>query len=316
MNRTATRPPESADHDVELDEQTLSDEVLRRILIGMAVAVIAIVAVVVFVAGARWAATDTSEEPYGNADIGFLQDMIDHHEQALVISQIYLDNNPDGAARPYAREVILFQERDIERMEAWLDEAGVERGGPGRSAMGWNRCRACKVRIGSPSSRRPTDRRRTGSSSTSCRTTTSVGSTWRTVPHLAPDERRFGSSHRRWPTTNASRSSSTTRQSVAWDSDGRTPPTSPLFDLPFRHRARTSAVISQRTREHSERYETHQHSPHRGPRFVVFPVGFLDQVLDHCDDAQAGRAHERPELPALRTTPKCEVCHRRAGQCR
>ncbi len=137
MNRTATRPPESADHDVELDEQTLSDEVLRRILIGMAVAVIAIVAVVVFVAGARWAATDTSEEPYGNADIGFLQDMIDHHEQALVISQIYLDNNPDGAARPYAREVILFQERDIERMEAWLDEAGVERGGPGRTAMGW-----------------------------------------------------------------------------------------------------------------------------------------------------------------------------------
>ncbi|MDW3215695.1 MAG: DUF305 domain-containing protein [Ilumatobacteraceae bacterium] len=125
------------DHDVELDEQTLSDEALRRILTGMAVAVVAIMAAVVFIAGARWAAADTSEEPYGNADIGFLQDMVDHHEQALQISEIYLDNNPDGDAAPYAREVILFQERDIERMDAWLDEAGVERGAPGRTAMAW-----------------------------------------------------------------------------------------------------------------------------------------------------------------------------------
>ena len=137
MNRTATRPPESVEHAVEVDEQTVSDEVFHRILIGMAVAMIAIVAIVVFIGAARWAGEDASEEPYGNADIGFLQDMIDHHEQALLISEIYLDNNPDGAAAPYAREVILFQERDIERMEAWLDEAGVERGALGRTAMGW-----------------------------------------------------------------------------------------------------------------------------------------------------------------------------------
>ena len=137
MNRTATRPTETMDGAVELHEQTLSDEALHRILIGMAVAVLAIVAGLVFVAGARWAVADTTEEPYGNADIGFLQDMIDHHEQALVISQIYLDNNPDGTARSYAREVIVYQQREIERMEAWLDEAGVDRGAPGRTAMSW-----------------------------------------------------------------------------------------------------------------------------------------------------------------------------------
>ena len=137
MNRIATRPTEPVGDAAELDEQRISDEALHRILIGMAVAVLAIIAGVVFVAGARWATADTTEEPYGNADIGFLQDMIDHHARALLISQIYLENNPDGAARPYALEVILFQQRDIERMDAWLDEAGVERGAPGRTAMGW-----------------------------------------------------------------------------------------------------------------------------------------------------------------------------------
>jgi uncharacterized protein (DUF305 family) len=73
----------------------------------------------------------------GVVDIGYLQDMIDHHEQALLIADAYLANNPEGDAAPYASEVIMFQERDIGRMEAALDEAGFGRGVPGRTAMVW-----------------------------------------------------------------------------------------------------------------------------------------------------------------------------------
>lgn len=76
-------------------------------------------------------------EPFGNADIGFLQDMIDHHQQALLLSATYLAGNPDGDAAPYAREVIMFQEREIERMDAWLADAGVTRGTADRDAMAW-----------------------------------------------------------------------------------------------------------------------------------------------------------------------------------
>ena len=70
-------------------------------------------------------------------DVGFLQDMIDHHEQALVISNLYLDGQPDGPAAPYANEVILFQERDLGWMRDWLAEEGYAPGEPDRTAMAW-----------------------------------------------------------------------------------------------------------------------------------------------------------------------------------
>ena len=70
-------------------------------------------------------------------DVGFLQDMLDHHDQALLISNIYLDDQPQGDAAPYAREVIMFQTRDIGWMEDWLAEEGYARGIPDRMAMEW-----------------------------------------------------------------------------------------------------------------------------------------------------------------------------------
>ena len=121
----------------ETEVEVISDVALRRILIAMGVVGAVAVAAVLFIAAARWALADNDPEPYGNADIGFLQDMIDHHQQALLISATYLAGNPDGDAAPYAREVIMFQEREIERMGAWLADAGVTRGTADRDAMAW-----------------------------------------------------------------------------------------------------------------------------------------------------------------------------------
>ena len=50
----------------------------------------------------------------------------------MLISNTYLENNPDGDAASYARDVVLFQTRDIGRMETWLDDAGYDRGAPDR----------------------------------------------------------------------------------------------------------------------------------------------------------------------------------------
>jgi uncharacterized protein (DUF305 family) len=119
------------------DDQVVSDEAMRKVFIGVGVVALVAVVVAVFVAGARWAADDTAPQQYGNADVGFLQDMIDHHGQAFLISNAYLQNNAEGDAASFAREVILIQEMEVDRMDNWLADAGFARGEPDRRAMAW-----------------------------------------------------------------------------------------------------------------------------------------------------------------------------------
>jgi uncharacterized protein (DUF305 family) len=125
--------------DVELLEAPrVSDETIERLLRGL-LAVLALAALAAaFIGAANWAlAADDTEPALGAVDIGYLQDMIDHHAQAIEISEIYLADQPDGPIAPYAREVIQFQERDIVRMGAQLADIGFEQGLPDRVAMVW-----------------------------------------------------------------------------------------------------------------------------------------------------------------------------------
>ena len=115
----------------------ISDAAIRKLLIIVGATLVVAVLAAVMVAGVLWAIPDEPEAPLGTVDIGFLQDMIDHHEQALTIANIYLDNNPTGSARSYANEVVIFQTMEIARMEEWLAEAGLGRGAPDRTAMAW-----------------------------------------------------------------------------------------------------------------------------------------------------------------------------------
>lgn len=116
---------------------TVSDEQLARLLRVVLVAVVIASAAVASVAAVRWVAAADDDVAFSVVDIGFLQDMIDHHDQALLIANTYLEANPGGAAAPYASEVLLFQGRDLGRMETWLVEQGLTRGEPSRTAMGW-----------------------------------------------------------------------------------------------------------------------------------------------------------------------------------
>lgn len=117
----------------DLSDATL-ERLLRLVLWGLAAAVIIALAVT----GAVWVvADDGAPQPMNAVDVGFLRDMLDHHEQALLISEIYLDERPDSGVAPYASEVILYQQRDIDWMEAWLAEEDYSRGEPDRMAMEW-----------------------------------------------------------------------------------------------------------------------------------------------------------------------------------
>ena len=117
----------------DLSDATLA-RLLRWVLIGLGVAAVVGVGV-----GVAVTVLDREDPPppMSATDVGFLQDMLDHHDQAVLISEIYLEERPDAGVAPYAREVILYQDREIAWMEAWLAEEGYERGAPDREAMTW-----------------------------------------------------------------------------------------------------------------------------------------------------------------------------------
>ena len=124
----------SGSADVVVSDAML-ERLFRWLLIGLAAAVLA-----AGLAGVGlWVASLNDPPPakMNAVDVGFLQDMLVHHEQALLIANIYLDERPDSGVAPYAREVLLYQEREIEWMNDWLAEEGYVAGEPDRMAMGW-----------------------------------------------------------------------------------------------------------------------------------------------------------------------------------
>lgn len=120
-------------------DDSLSDEAAQRLLRLVLIVLVTAVVTGLFAGAAIWAlgGDDEQSAPMNAVDVGFLQDMLDHHDQALLISNLYLENNSQGDAAPYAREVIMFQTRDIGWMEDWLAEEDYARGAPDRSAMVW-----------------------------------------------------------------------------------------------------------------------------------------------------------------------------------
>lgn len=73
----------------------------------------------------------------GSVDVGFLRDMSSHHEQALEMAQLELVNGSDPAALSFAREILIFQSKEIGSMERLLATWDTGRGDPDREAMAW-----------------------------------------------------------------------------------------------------------------------------------------------------------------------------------
>jgi uncharacterized protein (DUF305 family) len=72
-----------------------------------------------------------------SVDVGFLQDMITHHEQAVAMAQSELVNGSDPTVLSFAREILMFQSMEIGQMDQLLHEWGAGRGDPDRQAMTW-----------------------------------------------------------------------------------------------------------------------------------------------------------------------------------
>ena len=73
----------------------------------------------------------------GSADVGFLQDMIIHHQQAVTMSFRTAETATDAVVRSFAKEIIALQEYEIGLMDAWLGRWGHPRESSGSTSMGW-----------------------------------------------------------------------------------------------------------------------------------------------------------------------------------
>lgn len=101
---------------------------------GLAVAAIALLATAVL----GFAGLRKSEPSEHSVDVGFLRDMVDHHEQAVRMSLLVIPaEGVSPAVRDLAVGIIASQRHDLGRMEAWLDDWGVGLGVPSRQAMAW-----------------------------------------------------------------------------------------------------------------------------------------------------------------------------------
>jgi uncharacterized protein (DUF305 family) len=73
----------------------------------------------------------------GSVDVGFMQDMTTHHQQAVEMASIVAETGSDPDVRAFAREILTFQQYEIGYMEALLEDWGQWPFSNERVAMEW-----------------------------------------------------------------------------------------------------------------------------------------------------------------------------------
>lgn len=121
-------------------EPTDLPSVVDRLVPSSLAQTLALALVFAFLGGAIvFFAAERSDRPPSadSADVGFLQDMLHHHQQAVELSLAQLDTGSPGGAGAFAREILYFQSYEIGLMDRQLREWGYSLGDRPEQAMTW-----------------------------------------------------------------------------------------------------------------------------------------------------------------------------------
>jgi uncharacterized protein (DUF305 family) len=139
-------PPSDAPHEQVVDEDVPGDaegdgdDVVVLSWWQNPLNVITLLVATALVAGMiGWLIADAGGDSDANdVDIGFLQDMRDHHDQAIQMSLIYL-TRPDTSPglRTVARNILVGQAVDVGRMVQLLRDFGAPEASERDDYMGW-----------------------------------------------------------------------------------------------------------------------------------------------------------------------------------
>lgn len=137
------RDDATANENDENDERDENDQDVEIVLpwwhskLNVAVLVLA---AAVLSAAVGWFVGSADDDPGATSvDVGFLQDMRTHHEQAVRMASIYLTVAPDGDVylRDIAREIQFGQAMEIGRMIEQLRSFGAAESNESDTAMAW-----------------------------------------------------------------------------------------------------------------------------------------------------------------------------------
>ncbi len=76
-------------------------------------------------------------EAEDSVDVGFMRDMISHHEQAIQLGLLGVANAQDPDVVQFAQETVIAQQWEIGYMTALLEDWGHDTGSTDRDAMAW-----------------------------------------------------------------------------------------------------------------------------------------------------------------------------------
>ncbi len=123
--------------DVDADEVELAEDEPRRGLSTWQIVGLVIVVVVVAVLATVVVVDRTGSPSQDSVDVGFLQDMIAHHGQAVQLGAIGAETATDPTTRHFAQEALIAQQYEVGYMTALLEDWGFDTGDPDRDAMAW-----------------------------------------------------------------------------------------------------------------------------------------------------------------------------------
>jgi uncharacterized protein (DUF305 family) len=120
--------PEGDDAGVVPERRGLWLSWLQLAALGVALAFLG--GAVVYYAGSR-------DRSPGEVDVGFVQDMTTHHDQAVEMALIELDRGENPTVLGFAKDILIFQNRELGIMATRLDDWGSDPADRPATAMGW-----------------------------------------------------------------------------------------------------------------------------------------------------------------------------------